>query len=474
MYPSKSILSRILFLHLIAVVIAAICMPLVLSRLVSSDVKSHQQRALLEQAKAITRHLTFSPETGWALELTDGLRHQYSEAYGRYSYAVLDNEGRRLFASQKTAELLLPPVAASEPVSFLEVQQDQRVLSGVTFRTSVGDHPVSVQVAEDLAHRDVVIDDVLANLFRNIGWVTALILLLLVATDILIFRRAVQPLLLASAKAQHISPTRIDVRLPLDDIPTEIRPLIIAVNRALDRLESGFIRQREFAADVAHELRTPLTILRTRLDTLPDKVTTKALLADIERMGRVVSQLLDAAELETLVIDPVDVADLHGVSAEVAEFLAPLAIAQGKAIDLTGEDGPVWVTGDADMLRLAIRNLVENAINHAPKATNVEIAVGRDGSVSVLDRGEGIPADRRKQIFERFARLDPHGVDGAGLGLSIVKRIVEAHEGTIIVDSRPGGGAKFTMQLQPTSGPSPPPPNGAGLIGAPDAPNDRA
>ena len=124
-------------------------------------------------------------------------------------------------------------------------------------------------------------------------------LLLLLAIDIGIFRKALLPLLEASEMAKKINPVRTDVRLSPENIPKEILPLVQAVNQALDRLEAGFRVQREFTADAAHELRTPLTILRSRVDTLADRGISKVLLQDIEGMTRIVSQLLDIAESET-------------------------------------------------------------------------------------------------------------------------------------------------------------------------------
>src|SRR5581483_12279737 len=103
-----------------------------------------------------------------------------------------------------------------------------------------------------------------------------------------------------------------------------------AINKALDRLEKGFRLQREFTADAAHELRTPLSILRTRVDTLDDRRIAAALHMDIEAMSRVVGQLLEIAELEGFELDPSEVADLQGASAEIAGFVAPLALDQGR------------------------------------------------------------------------------------------------------------------------------------------------
>jgi signal transduction histidine kinase len=224
-------------------------------------------------------------------------------------------------------------------------------------------------------------------------------------------------------------------------------PLVSAVNQALDRLDHGFRLQREFTGDAAHELRTPLAILRTRIETLPDRETVKALQKDIEAMTRIVSQLLDIAELDDVILDPGERADLQRVCAEVAETIAPLALAQGKNVALSSADSPVWVRGNAEMLRRALRNVAENAIHHTRLGTAVEIVVGAAGTVDVFDDGPGIPAAERELIFRRFWRRDRRRSGGAGLGLAIVRRIVEAHAGSIAVENRPTGGAHFSLNF---------------------------
>ncbi len=131
--------------------------------------------------------------------------------------------------------------------------------------------------------------------------------------------------------AQHIGPARTDIRLPLQEIPSEVRPLGFRRQQGARSPRRGdFGLQREFTADAAHELRTPLSILRTRVETLDDPGVAKALHQDIEAMSRVVGQLLDIAELEAFAIDPADVADPQAVCAEVAGFVAPLALEQGR------------------------------------------------------------------------------------------------------------------------------------------------
>jgi signal transduction histidine kinase len=443
----KSIFSRIIFLHVIAMVITAIFMPLVLYWFLKSAANDLQQQAMRDQADLLARHLVAGKEDQLRLDLPPALQDLYSQAYGRYAYAVLDASGHVLFSSLKDQAPVFPHDPRSSEVAFLQTRQGKAAISGASIATQVADRTVWVEVGEDLAHRDVIIDDIVAEFFKRVGWITLPILLLLLATDIAIFRRALRPLLKASEKAKEITPKRTDVRLSPQDIPSEILPLVQAVNQALDRLEAGFRVQREFTADAAHELRTPLTVLRSRIDAMLDRGTAKVLHKDIEGMARIVSQLLDIAELETYSIDPSEKADLRAICAELAEFAAPLALAQDKSIALSGTEKPVWINGNPEMLARAIRNLVENAINYSPSGTTVEIVVEDDGMVHVLDEGPGIKDDDRELIFRRFWRRDRRRAGGAGLGLSIVQRIADAHAAVVKVENRPTGGANFSLSF---------------------------
>ncbi len=443
----KSIISRIVILHVIAVVITSILMSLALSWLLNLATNNIHNQAMEEQAASVAHHLVSRPDGGVSLELPPDLQGLYSLPYGRYSYAVVDDQGNALFSSLKDRAPIFPADPRAPTVQFLETRKGNAAISGASIRRVVGDKTVWIQAAEDLANRDVLIDDIVADFFKNVGWITLPILLVLLVTDIAIFRRALLPLRKASEIAQHIGPARTDVRLPVNEIPSEVRPLVSAVNQALDRLDQGFRIQREFTADAAHELRTPLSILRTRVDTLDDQRIAKALRQDIDAMSRAVGQMLDIAELDTLTIDPLELADAQGVCAEVVEFIAPLALEQGREIALLGVSRPVWVKGNAEMMKRAIRNLAENAIKHAPPGTVVEFVVEGDGTVRVLDRGPGISDAEQEFIFRRFWRRDRSQQGSTGLGLSIVQRIVELHGATIAVENRAGGGAHFSIHF---------------------------
>jgi signal transduction histidine kinase len=450
----KSIISRIVILHVIAVAITSILMSVALSWLLNIAAKNIHNEAMEEQAASVAQHLVPLADHSLSLELPPNLQGLYSQPYGRYSYAVIDDRGKTLFSSLSDKSPVFADDPRSHDVQYMETRKGDAAISGASVRRVIGGKTVWVQAAEDLANSDVLIDDIVEDFFKHVGWITLPILLVLLVTDIAIFRRALLPLRQASETAQQIGPARTDIRLPLNEIPSEVRPLVSAVNKALDRLDEGFRVQREFTADAAHELRTPLSILRARVETLDDPRVAEALHSDIEAMGRVVGQLLDIAELEAFAIDPSERADLQAACAEVAEFVAPLALEQGREIALSGASEPVWVKGNAEMIKRAIRNLAENAIRHAPKATLVEFVVEENGTVKVQDRGPGISDEERELIFQRFWRRNRNQQGSSGLGLSIVQRIAELHGATVDVQNRIAGGAQFSLAFQPADQPA--------------------
>ena len=447
-----SIVSRIVNLHLLAIVITSILMPLALYEMLSTAADDLHHRALSDQAAELVRYVTVAPGGELALDLPPRVRDLYSEGYGRYEFAVLDSSGKVLFSSVEAMPSLEELGRPRPRAQFFQRRVGAKILYGAIFPEETGSRKLWIQVSEDLEHRDVLIDDIVADFFGDVGWVTIPILVALLIIDIVIFRRALKPVVEASSRAENIGPARTDVRLPTDGMPREIVPLVNAVNQAFDRLEEGFRIQREFTADAAHELRTPLTILRSHVDMLEDQNAAEALRRDIAGMSRIINQLFDIAELETLIVAPGESADLHVVATEVASFLAPLAIRAGKQIGVIGAEGEIWVEGNAEALFQALRNLAENALTHTAPGTAVELALDPAGAVAVLDAGPGVPEEIRPLIFRRFWRADRRRAEGGGLGLAIVARIAEAHRGSIKVANRPGRGAMFTLQLVPLRG----------------------
>jgi len=203
---------------------------------------------------------------------------------------------------------------------------------------------------------------------------------------------------------------------------------------------------------MAHELRTPLAIVRARVDSLEPGPVRDQLRIDLVNMTRTVNQVLDIAELESFIVGTDARADLHEVCTDAVAFMAPLAVERGQTIALTGATEPVWVHGHTEALFRAVRNLIENAIRHTPPGVSIEVEVVPDGAVRVLDDGPGVPAADRESIFRRFWRRDRAKAESRGLGLAIVARVAEAHDGTVTIADRPGGGSIFTLRLRPATG----------------------
>jgi signal transduction histidine kinase len=444
----RSLLWRIIGLHVIALIAASATMLFAVVTLLNATFTRAEHLTLRRHEQEILAAMTHDA-AGWRLNLPPPVRALYSGGQEGFSYAVLDADGKVMFSSRPNRTALSRLNGDPRHAAFYQEVLDAGIYTGGSFPENLSGSRIWIQVSQDLTKPDMIVDDVILSYLRRIGWLLLPVLLGLALIDLYIVRRALQPVLDASKRAEAINPNSLKVRLPTQALPREIEPLANAINQALDRLEEGFTRQREFTADAAHELRTPLSILRMRVEAMPDHNEAQPLLDDIDSMTRVVSQLLEMSELDAMVVDPSLQTDLSDLGERVVTYLAPYALARKKRIALSGADRPVWVHGDPDILFQAARNLVENAIEHTPARRSVEVEIVAPGTFKVIDNGPGVADGERALIFKRFWRRNRRLTKGAGLGLSIVSRIVEAHGGSVRVDNRPQGGAVFTIDLRP-------------------------
>ncbi len=441
----KSILTRIISLQVVAFGVALIAVLVAAHLLLGSGPVRFENGSLRAHAATIANYLTQQADGSLRLDLPSDPRRYYASGLGGLAYAVTDADGNVLLSSHSNQYRILKN-GPRGPVYFQSPNKRKSYI-GVSIPAQIGSRQVWIQITRNVRRPGLVTDDVIIHFLRRVGWLAVPIILFVLITDFFVVRRVLRPVVVASEQAQAIDPRRLDVRLSTQDIPREVQPLVEAVNDGLARVEHGFRMQRNFTADAAHELRTPLSVLRMRIDNLADREAAKALRADVEVMSHVVNQLLEVAELETAVVAVEDTADLRRVCSEVIELIAPVALSEERDIALTGSPEPVWVRGNVPMLFQAIRNLVENAVKYTRKDSTVEVRVEPQGIVRVLDEGPGVSDAERELIFQRFWRRDHTRTVGAGLGLAIVARVTEVHQGSITVENRPTGGAVFSLDL---------------------------
>jgi signal transduction histidine kinase len=271
------------------------------------------------------------------------------------------------------------------------------------------------------------------------------LLVLSVAVSVLTVGVALGPVRALSRDAAGLGPGRLDLRLFRPGIPSEIQPLVRAIDASLDRVEAGFESQRRFTANAAHELRTPLSVLKARCGLVADGAVRADLERDTDRMAVVVNQLLAVARLEGRDLPLADRVDLGRLARELVADLYPHALHLNRGLAVEENGTVVLPAANGEALRDALRNLVENALRVSPEETEVIVRVGPDPALRVLDRGPGVPEAERERIFQPFQRGGAGRGGGAGLGLAITRDIAQRHGGTVSVSDREGGGAVFAL-----------------------------
>ena len=270
--------------------------------------------------------------------------------------------------------------------------------------------------------------------------------ILLLVFNLAVVKRMLVPLDAAVSEVNALDPGQIGKRLHLPETPDEVRTLLGAVNRALDRMEHAIRLLRQFTADAAHELRTPLAVMTLSIEQLPAGEARSKLQEDTAGMTRLVNQMLDLARADGLDADPRAQTVLDDLVSSVVGQLLPLALSSGRSMSYSADGNPV-VKGQPDLLERVLRNILQNALAHTPAGSVVEVQLGPGPQVSVRDHGPGIEDADRAAVFQRFWRKDRNRSHGAGLGLAIAQGIMESVGGSIQIEDAPGGGALLRLQF---------------------------
>ncbi|MER6300289.1 HAMP domain-containing sensor histidine kinase [Kitasatospora sp. NPDC001539] len=362
------------------------------------------------------------------------------------------------------------PTTGSTPTTGATTTPTPTAAPGPNAYAAPATTPTYVMVAVSREDIDATTDK-LRTSFLAIG---GAVFVLIAALGFFAVRAGLRPLRRIEAGAARIAAGELSHRMPELSGRTEVGRLSIALNGMLTQIEAAFAaraeseaRMRRFVADASHELRTPLAGIRGfaelyRMGALPTEADVKRTMTRIEseavRMGTLVEDLLVLARLDEE--RPLDLApmDLRTLAADALHDLTALDPSRPVALtgpSGTGAPGAAPVLGDEARLRQVVTNLVGNAVKHTPPGTPVRIGVGggADGTclLEVADAGPGLTEEQAQRVFDRFYRVDASrsrdNGGGGGLGLAIATALTRAHGGTLTLDTAPGAGATFRVEL---------------------------
>jgi two-component system OmpR family sensor kinase len=388
--------------------------------------------------------------------------------------ALVDPEGRILRGpvTVRNGEARLSPPAFSSTFPVSRLGPNPTLFTVNSKRGSSLRYRVAVLPLDSGAGSVIVaiptteVDETLDQLLLVEALVVGILLLTLTGIGWIVIRIGLRPLEQMERVAGEITDGDLSRRVTPATARTEIGRLGLTLNKMLARIEGAFAdrarseeRRKRFLSDASHELRTPLASLRGyaelfRMGPAQDPVALERAMARIEaeaaRMGALVENLLLLARLD-------EVPEAQDVPVNLSE-LAAQAVADAQAIgpdrEITLEDAEgLTVVGNPDGLRQVLANLMSNSLTHTPDGTPVSVQVRRVGNWAILDvrdHGPGLPPDGDERVFERFWRNGDRrsrGRGGAGLGLAIVREIVQAHHGTVAASNAAEGGAVFTVRL---------------------------
>jgi heavy metal sensor kinase len=375
---------------------------------------------------------------------------------------VAGKAGRWLFRPPSMARYGLPAPAPGRQLPAFETLTRAGVrLRVVSGEVALGGVIYTLQLAAPVADADAILDRLEWVLVASIP----LVLGVASAGGYWISRRALAPVDAITLAAQSISEHNLSRRLASPDTGDELQRLTVTFNQMIERLEAAFTRITQFTADASHELRTPVAVVRTtaelslrrQRDDPQYRDALVQILDEAKRMTAVIDSLMTLARVDSGVDAPrTEAGDVAALVRQACARSEPLARAKPVHLEL-GVDGPAMVKADAAMLERLFLSLIDNAIKYTPAGGRVSVGTRRDESwvvVTVRDTGIGIAAEDLPFVFDRFYRADKarsREAGGAGLGLSIARWIVEAHGGSISVESTVGQGSVFEVRLPPLS-----------------------
>src|SRR3972149_1306950 len=392
------------------------------------------------------------------VELSNSAQGVYAEKLSGHYYQVVNTSGIILARS--------PSLGLADETLPIEFNVVTPIYESVTGPNNIPIRLVSVSYKFSevwlTLQAGVSLEDtyMLLNSFRKIVIITyPIIFLLCGAGTFLITGWALRSIRLFADRIDLISDKELSKRIDEEDSVYELKGLASSFNKMLYRLEHSFNKQRQFLSDASHELRTPTSIIRSYCDVTLNRERTvdeykdvlKKISDAVNRMCNIINRILTISRFDNNVVSfrPVRI-DIKEMIEDVLKLVEPNAASRGIKISSAGND--VFINGDREGLTEVFSNIVENAIKYNKPEGTIDIHINEVNGyaiINVTDTGIGIPEDEIRKIFDRFYRVDASRGQtvGSGLGLSIVRAIVESHGGRMEVESTLGKGSIFRVFL---------------------------
>jgi two-component system, OmpR family, heavy metal sensor histidine kinase CusS len=368
---------------------------------------------------------------------------------------VLDPAGATIGQTTGMETLLpaniFPPVASRETATPSEHRVAGKLFALTTRNALAGGQRFTIQVAQDRSSDEQV--------ERKFGILALVVLSGSILASILIAipvtRRGLRPLEEMKRSLERIGPTHLNERVASANWPRELQPLAVAFDEMLKRLDDSFTRLSQFSADLAHELRTPIAnmlgeaqvALSRDRSSAEYRETIESTIGECERLSGIVDNLLFVARADAA-REPVErkTFDARAAVEKIAAFYETIAEDRHVAINCSGQG---QISADPALFERAVGNLVDNALRFTPANGSIQIALAeraKEFEVAVSDNGSGIAPEHLPRVFDRFYRAESsRGSDGAGLGLALVKSIVDLHGGTATIQSKIGRGTTVSL-----------------------------
>lgn len=435
-----SLTTRMSLMFMLAVTAVLTVAGVSFNRLSQHHFKMLDQEALNEKLNSTQRILGELKSIDQFGELKPELQALLG-AHRNLTAVILDDDGRLLFADPGPVNVPEEFLTTTNN-NFWEWQNQEQMFRGLTAQAMVTgrDKPLTVILVFDVTEH-MFFFETLQRWF----WI-GLVISALVSVGLgwLVARSGMRPIRQVTMVAASMSAKSLKERIPLASVPKELQQMVSSFNAMLSRLDDAFVRLSNFSADIAHELRTPVSNLMTHTEVVLSRKrdiedyedNLYSNLDDLKRMSRMIDDMLFLAKSDNGLIPHEDKPiDLLEVVEKLLEYYRLLADERGINLTVSGGGS---VRGDVLMLHRAVSNLLSNALRYTPEGRTINVDIQQKGTstfVVVENPGETIAPEHLEKLFDRFYRADPARREGspsnAGLGLSITRSIVEAHEGKI-------------------------------------------